>query len=446
MKYPIETIKQWLAECNANKPLEPDDPRYVNLEAFQVEGQTHNLRNTKGVRAVAHCIRLAVEPTCQLFSGYTGTGKTTELKRLKMHMEEQGYTVLWADASNYHDLAHPLEIEDLIILIAAALGEACSELLGKGLMKDNYWDRLMSFMKNELSFDSATIKGPLSVKASIRNGNAPVWLELRRFLGSSLDHLKEDAHSFIEKCLNLVREQHQGQIVFILDSLEKLNGSEEQFRQIMESVKTVFRQHRDFLRLPGCHTVYTVPPYLGLAGADLSLFYDRKPQILPAIKVSDRYSQELVPYEEGVKALTELLRRRIPLEKVFGDRQDLLEKIIMYSGGHVRTLISFIRELLMENAMEDFPPTQNLVNNIIRGFGEEAVKPIRPEGVPLLNLIHKTNSLEDIPADKLHLLAQYVDYHLVLCYRNGEGWYEIHPLIRDNILRRSQAADQGSHD
>ena len=27
--------------------------------------------------------------------------------------------------------------------------------------------------------------------------------------------------------------------------------------------------------------------------------------------------------------------------------------------------------------------------------------------------------------------------HLVLCYQNGEGWFEVHPLVRDHVRRRA---------
>jgi hypothetical protein len=28
-----------------------------------------------------------------------------------------------------------------------------------------------------------------------------------------------------------------------------------------------------------------------------------------------------------------------------------------------------------------------------------------------------------------------MDSYIVLCYRNGDGWYEIHPLVRDYVQR-----------
>jgi len=442
LKYSMETVKQWLANCNANEPLEPYDPRYVDLESFKINNQTVDLRSDLGIGAIADSITFSTDTTCQLFSGYTGTGKTTELKRLKKRLEDQSYTVLMADAGKYHDLAHALEIEDLVIMLAAAVGDSCAKLPGEELITENYWDRFKRFMNNKLHLDQATMKHLNSVKASIRNGQAPVWLEVRRFLSTSLDALKKDAHEYIKNCFDLVRGGKGKPIVFIFDSLEKLNGTLDDFDKIMGNTKIIFQQHHDFLRLPGCHMVYTVPPYLGLAGPDLSHFYDRKPQILPAIKVLDRHSEDLMPYGEGVEALKKVLQKRIPIHEIFEGRTDLLNKMVMFSGGHVRMLISMMRELLLVNAKKEFPPSEETVKKVIASFTEDAVKPIRPEGVPLLAEIHKTKSVEGVTQSQLPILAQYMNNFMAPCYRNGDGWYEIHPLIWENIHRRARKLEE----
>jgi hypothetical protein len=34
-------------------------------------------------------------------------------------------------------------------------------------------------------------------------------------------------------------------------------------------------------------------------------------------------------------------------------------------------------------------------------------------------------------------LARFLDAHLVLCYRNGHEWYDLHPLIRDTVIAQA---------
>lgn len=53
-----------------------------------------------------------------MFSGFRGSGKTTELFRLKKSLEESGYVVLYGDALKYLNPAQEIDISDLLIVLA----------------------------------------------------------------------------------------------------------------------------------------------------------------------------------------------------------------------------------------------------------------------------------------------------------------------------------------
>ena len=36
----------------------------------------------------------------------------------------------------------------------------------------------------------------------------------------------------------------------------------------------------------------------------------------------------------------------------------------------------------------------------------------------------------------LYDLSRFFDTHLVLCYRNGDEWYDVHPLLHDEVRRQ----------
>ena len=44
-------------------------------------------------------------PTCSLFSGHIGCGKSTELKRLQQELEEEGFHVVYFESSKYLEMA-----------------------------------------------------------------------------------------------------------------------------------------------------------------------------------------------------------------------------------------------------------------------------------------------------------------------------------------------------
>jgi len=60
----------------ADRPLAPDDPNYVRL--YDGEG----LVPTDPIRQLQTTIEWSTLESAQLFSGFRGTGKSTELRRL----------------------------------------------------------------------------------------------------------------------------------------------------------------------------------------------------------------------------------------------------------------------------------------------------------------------------------------------------------------------------
>jgi hypothetical protein len=82
----------------------------------------------------------------RLFSGFRGSGKTTELLRLKRRLEAQGYFVLYADAPKYVNAAEPIDITDLLMVLAGAFSDALEDRLGVDNTRETYWDRLWAFL------------------------------------------------------------------------------------------------------------------------------------------------------------------------------------------------------------------------------------------------------------------------------------------------------------
>ncbi len=81
----------------------------------------------------------------QMFSGFRGSGKTTELYRLKKSLEGQGYVVLYGDALGDPNPAQEIDILDLLIVLRAR----STILAGVGLGdigKDSYWTRLTKYL------------------------------------------------------------------------------------------------------------------------------------------------------------------------------------------------------------------------------------------------------------------------------------------------------------
>ena len=78
----------------SDQPLDPSDKPYVPL--YEEPG----LADEDPVKLLADGIEWTSE-SVQLLSGYRGTGKSTELRRLKARLEESGYLVFLCDVEGY---------------------------------------------------------------------------------------------------------------------------------------------------------------------------------------------------------------------------------------------------------------------------------------------------------------------------------------------------------
>ena len=433
------TLRRWIASCDPKTPIDPSDERYFDLDEVVVDGETVALRGRDHIRGLYDAVRLSERESCQLFSGYSGTGKSTELRRLAHLLENDGYTVLLADAQDYHSLTRKLTIGDLLVIAAGGLGEAASQRLGTDVVRESYWERLLGFLRRDVELGDIKLPaGILDLKIGIRHA-VPFWVQVQDALAGSLGHLRDHAHRFVRRSVAAVEKAESPcrGVVFILDSLEKLSASVTEFRQVMESIVRVLGTYSDFLRLPDCHVIYAVPPYVQLVSPQLKDRYDKASLVLPAIKVLER-GEDIEPYRPGVDALAQLVEKRIPVDRVFGARRDLLEQLIVYSGGHVRMLLSFVRDLLTDSRRRGLPPSEEDIERVVQPFREQAGTTIWWESVPLLERIRTRGSLEGISEQEHAYLAHFMDNYVVLCYRNGDGWYEVHPLARE-IVRRLAA-------
>ena len=76
---------------NPFQPLKPGNPAYVNCS--QVRGEENIFRE------VGRKIIRSNQRTCQLYTGHRGVGKSTELLRLKDHLEKKGCFVVYFGAT-----------------------------------------------------------------------------------------------------------------------------------------------------------------------------------------------------------------------------------------------------------------------------------------------------------------------------------------------------------
>jgi hypothetical protein len=182
------------------------------------------------------------------------------------------------------------------------------------------------------------------------------------------------------------------------------------------------------------HVVYIVPPYLKVRAPNLGMLYGvGAVQIFPAIKV--RSTQGDV-HAVGVEAIKTIVARRGDWKRLLGDEAQL-ENLIHMSGGNIRDLLRLLSEVIRRASSAELPVSAEVV--------EDAVNQMRVEFLPIadadavwLAQIAETHEASFEIMDKLPDLTRFFDTHLVLCYRDGPEWYDVHPLIKEHMVEQAK--------
>ena len=410
-----------------DRPLEAGDDRYQPL--YTDEG---SLREDP-VELLASAIRYSPGQSVQLLSGFQGTGKSTELKRLESTLVSQGYKVVFVDMDEYMNMHSAVNISDFLMVLAGAFGDALEapEHLGRDPAREGYWARVVSFLKNTKvalpEISAAGFKLSLRDDASFRNS-------IQRHMEGHVGALAAHVWKFFEECVLALKKRHgdETEVVFIVDSMEHLRGSYTNAREVQDSIEALFSRHAERLKLPYLHVVYTVPPYLKVRSMNLGMFYGiGAVQVFPSIKVRDA---EGVVHMTGVDSLKALVAKRGDWTRLLGS-EAALEKLVLLSGGNIRDLLRMISEIIRR--AKTLPVGLRVVDNAIDQLRNEFLPIAESDALWLADIaLTHDASLRDL--ESLPQLTRFFDSHAVLCYRNGPEWFDVHPIIRDHVLRQAE--------
>jgi len=120
--YPATDILDVYQACHPETPLEPGDPRYVDL------------REVRGGRNLARVIyrRIAsTEPSDyhqHLITGHRGCGKSTELKQIKGALEDEDLFCVYFDVEEVLDV-QDLKYLDVLLAVARVVARVVGERL-----------------------------------------------------------------------------------------------------------------------------------------------------------------------------------------------------------------------------------------------------------------------------------------------------------------------------
>lgn len=408
----------------ADRVLEPGDPVYV--------AQVNCQGTADAVEEIATEIDWQEGGGVCLFTGQRGTGKSTELKRLKKRLEELGATVFYADMSEYLLLTKDIEISDFLVSLAGAMSEQVQARFGASPGDRSYWDRFRSFLETKVEVQTVgfSLAKVVDIKAALKN-DPDFKQRVQQAARGHVAQLVQDTHAFFAEAVAFVRKRTgnpDGKVVLLVDSIERIRGVGSEAMSVYESVRNLFFAHAEHLKVPLLHVVYTIPPYLSVlaAGAGTLMGGASTRRLVSTHIFLDRSREADAA---GLQVLRDVVaRRHATWNTLF--TAEALDRLALSSGGDLREFFRLIRLCLptvrddaqLPLAVEAVKPVENAVRN--------EMLPIPADHLAWLRRIttsHDTCLAKD--AD-LPTLAHFLDNRLVLNYRNGSDWYDVHPLLR----------------
>jgi hypothetical protein len=422
--------------CDPRESLSPGDDRLV------VDATIAKARGRDWVDTLAESVelsQLAEGRAYELFTGLPGSGKSTELLRLKARLEDKESTNLLAvyiNAEDVIDLYNTIDIPDILIAILAET-ERCVLVEEGGNPKNALKDTKLKRFWNWLTETDVELKGleaNVGVKASVpeiaeASIGAKVMIglktrpTLRQRVRGILDNQVHSFTSQLQEAIGELNERAQGAgrdgLVVIFDSLEKLQGTVTNWREVLVSAERVFANRADDLRLP-VHILYTIP---------MALILRIKTQVtrLPMLKLKERDGTPAAGYD----AAREIVRKRIPdehLNEFFGapNREARVKRLIEWSGGYPREIVRLLRSCVAEPSLDETG-----FELILSTAADEVRRTVLGSEYPLLArvFLDKPSAILDSD-DNREGVDRLLQNNILLAYLNGALWYDIHPAVQ----------------
>lgn len=426
---------QFAKACNPSRTLivsNPEDEQYY-IDFSEVRGG-------RIIEALDRTItRLSPnEPTCQLFTGHIGCGKSTELFRLKAALEAQKFHVVYFEADQDLDVAD-VDISDILLAIARQVSQSLERINIR--LAPNYFMRLLDELGTlmQTSFEISQAEFSIGIgKVVARTRESPqLRSQLRQYLESRTSSILESINEELlsRAVAELKRRSYQG-LVVIIDNLDRVENRPNVAGR--SQPEYLFIDRGSQLRELACHLVYTVP---------LSLIFSNEgealknrlgggiaPKILPMVPVAHPDGQ---PHLQGLALLRQLVLARAfpelnPVQRLdqiphLFDLPETLERLCCISGGHVRNLLGLLYGCLQQ---QDPPFSRDLLEGMIRGYKDDLMLTITDRQRLLMQQVAERKALGSEPEYQSLLRSLFV-----FEYRGETGrWFDLNPAIAEMLF------------
>ncbi len=419
---------------NAFDPFEAlpaGDRYYVNCK---------EVRGNEDILTIGKKIKRAKTNTYQLYAGHRGTGKSTELLRLKDYLEKQNCYVVYFAADAEDVDAEDTRYTDILLActrhLLKELTEADSNPVKKWL--DNFSQDLIDVLGKTIDFKDLNIKTNLPILFTNITANLRAVPsqreEIRKRVNPYTVSLIDAVNKFIKDAKKKL-PQGKEKLVIIVDSLDRITpiSTSNSISNKNTNYEEIYLDRSEQLKGIDCHIVYTVPISMVYSNRanDLRDTYG-EPQILPMIKIKTKEGEN---YQPGIEKVKEIISKRIEkyapdlsLDRDIFDSPETLLELCLMSGGHVRNLLLLIQSAIDET--DELPISRQAVKFAIADARDAYRRTVEKEQWKVLAAVSQTKNIKNEQEYRDLLLRRCIVQYTDVDNNYGrECWYDVHPLI-----------------
>lgn len=390
------------------------------------------------------------EPTCALFTGPIGCGKSTELLRLKAELEADGFHVVYFESSEDLEMAD-VDIADVLLAIARRISQSLQTVqLGKLTGLQTLVQGAARVLNAEVQ--GVRIKVPNLGDVGVVSQNDTVSLafgigeitaktksdatmrqRLNQYLGPQKTQLLQVINQeLIEPAIAKLKQQGKQGLVVIVDNLDRIDNSPKPWGRPQQDY--LFVDQAECLTKLHCHLVYTMP--LALKFSDdygvLTQRFPERPKILPMVPVQLKDGSDC---QAGIILLRQMVlarafpdlteKERLENSTEIFDNLETLDYLCYRSGGHVRDLLKLLNDWIKKE--RKFPLSRSTLEKLIRRYRNEMTLRISDSQWELLRQVQQRKWVSDDQGYELLIRSRLVFEY----YYEDESWFDVNPILVD---------------
>lgn len=407
---------------NPNEPWYCDLSQYFDAQHYPVLRRLDKFFKPPASMRLSRFVHLGLV-------GHKGTGKSTLIRQATQDLQPDIVTTFVQSLSVFDQ--SDLTFSDVVLVIVKAIADYLEERKIQlpqpqyQLVLKWFTEELVTTNRSKEIFGDLTTQAEAGVKlpfvaafiakltATIRS-KSEYRTEIRERAERDSVELIRNANLFIDAATQELNAAGLGQtFLVVFDDLEKITN-----RALVDAA--VLRRAEELRRLR-CHIVFLLDPADQYAPVTVQASQAFDIVNVPNLRIRDRTDTLDFVRPEAIKAVFDVLDKRVDLEHVFADPQKAVEQFAAISGGRLRDLMILAKQAC-ENATGNLV-TQHDVDFAIRSVRSQRITAVQPEQWKRLAEIHRDKQISNQKDDAYLLL-----HSLVLNY-NGEQWFDIHPLL-----------------